>query len=224
MDRAGLLAAITPRGKSSPKAGAWHSPGKGKDSPRSRAGLGEGPRTVAGGVSGVAWGQFLAGSGINGWFCRGPRHATCQNLWEDWLRWVGVTSRSAGGWVSSSWLRTERGFFPVKELRFLVAIQRVKSSGRSPGCAGLLVLGVSMKKKKKSPETFHGKRALFAKHEFSWQSDGSGVTDKNWSLPPVHTAPRPAGPWQTLPASTTACGRNTDFDGARSPETWRHFS
>lgn len=50
--------------------------------------------------------------------------------------------------MSSSWLQAERGFFPVKELRFLVEIQGVKSSGGNPGCAGLLALGVLMKKEK----------------------------------------------------------------------------
>lgn len=38
--------------------------------------------------------------------------------------------------MSSSCLQAQRGFFPVKELRFLVEIQRVRSSGGDPGCAG----------------------------------------------------------------------------------------
>lgn len=81
--------------------------------------------------------------------------------------------------MSSSWLQAERGFFPVKGLRFLVEIQRVRSSGGNPGSAGSLVLGVSVGKKNQpqNPETFHGKQALFTKQEFSWWSDGGGVTD-----------------------------------------------
>lgn len=38
--------------------------------------------------------------------------------------------------MSSSCLQAQRGFFPVKELRFLVEIQRVRSSGGHPGYAG----------------------------------------------------------------------------------------
>lgn len=122
---------------------------------------------------------------------------------------------SAGGWVSSSCLQAQRGFFPVKELRFLVEIQRVRSSGGDPGCAGAWGFDQRERERergKKSPETFHGKRALPTEHGFS-QWSGSG-TSKNQLWPPVHTRAGPAGP-QQMPLVPT-WGGNIEFRGSAS--------
>lgn len=51
--------------------------------------------------------------------------------------------------MSSSCLQARRGFFPVKELRFLVEIQRVRSSGGDPGYAGAWGFSEREMKKKK---------------------------------------------------------------------------
>lgn len=104
---------------------------------RAEQGLGKGPQLSQREFLGCLRASFClhGGSRINSWFCRSPR------LWEDRPRGVGVTPRSAGGWVSPSWLQAE---ILVKELRFLVEIQRVKSAGGNPGSAGLLALGVLM--------------------------------------------------------------------------------
>lgn len=65
---------------------------------------------------------------------------------------------------------------------------------------------------KKSPETFHGKRALPTEHGFS-QWSGSG-TSKNQLWPPVHTRAGPAGP-QQMPLVPT-WGGNIEFRGSVS--------